>query len=229
MAMGWKGPEHGCGAGRSMGVALGWGGHWISGVDGDVTNLWGRQVQVLAMWWMGEPHGYGAGRLMTWLWRRQGHSMDPEPSRLCGLPCNVPPSPHLPTPLGPLQHFQPIRSPGALTSSVTRRISRQRVQLWTLLQQLWQPGSTHGCSHLWRLVVAPWGAAAPRQCPVHPGGVGSGRGRPWQHGRWLCGAWLCLPLASECDGSTATPTCPACPCAACVLGVPGTFAFCTKF
>lgn len=139
-------------------------------------------------------------------------------TQLCGATPRVP----QPAPIS-----QPLWAPHQTTSSQSearklchhqspgRHLSSQ--SRWGHgLQRQWQPASTHGCPHLVgqrRQVVAFWGTTAPHHCPVHPGGAGSGPGRPWQRGRRPPGAWLCLPLASQCHGSTSTPTCPAGLCA----------------
>lgn len=171
----WGGWEHALAVGQVM-------------VDGGTARVRGGQAGDVAM---GQAATHRRPRAQPALWH---HSPCPNQR------------PHLPTLLGPLppEHFQPIRSLGAVTSPVTRQVAGQRVPALDFACSSWAApmgAPTLSSGGRWWLPGAP---LCPTGDPFTPAGEDLARGG-------LDGTWLCCPLAPECGSGTATPTCLACP------------------
>lgn len=222
---------------------MGWTGSQRSyGADGGMARLWGRGAGVMAAGRMEEQRGCGAGGLMTWLWGRRGrrwlwgrrwlrgrqrHGTDPA---LWG---------HSPRPQ-PAPISRPLWAPHQTTSSQSEarelchhqspgRHLSSRSHSGHGLQQQWQPGSTHGCPPPRRAAEAGGGFLGHHRTPPVP--RSPRRGRIWPRGGLgsVAGGRLVLGFAFPWHPSAvaALRRPPARPASA--LGVPRTFAFCTKF
>lgn len=102
---------------------------------------------------------------MTWPWGRSGPWTR---VALWGCPPHVPNRPYVPTPAGGTPHpnLQPIRSPGALTSAVTRQTPRAARPVRDL-----SLGRAESAPRLAAQAGGDlWDTAAPRQGLTHPAG-----------------------------------------------------------
>lgn len=154
------------------------------GPDGGTAWLWGRRAGDVAMGQAGQKMVMG----QAGTWHR--------PSFVGPLPVS-PTSPHLPTSLGPPpNHFQPIRSPEALPSSVTRQTFVQPVPLGT-----WPAAAVAAGQHPWvssprRAAEAGGGFLGPHCTPPMPRSPRRGRIWPGEAlAAWQAATW-CLALPS---------------------------------